>query len=50
MTGHGSTEDRKFDLRLGAVAYLQKPIDLEDLLTTIKRAINGPERIHGDER
>ncbi len=50
MTGHGSTEDREIGRRLGAVAYLQKPIDLEDLLETIRQAVNSPEKIHGDER
>lgn len=38
MTGHGSAEDSEIGHRLGAVAYLQKPVDLEDLLTTIGQA------------
>ena len=50
MTGHGSTKDREIGRRLGAVAYLQKPIDLEDLLTTIKLEINAPEDNKTDER
>ena len=50
MTGHGSTEDREIGRRLGAVAYLQKPIDLEDLLVTIRRAVKSPEEKHADER
>ena len=50
MTGHGSTEDREIGRRLGAMAYLQKPIDLEDLLKTIKWEINGPGENSTDER
>ena len=37
MTGHGSAEDSEVGRRLGAVAYLQKPVDLEDLLATIEQ-------------
>ena len=40
MTGHGSPEDVEAGLRLGAVAFLQKPVDLEDLLTTVERAVD----------
>jgi len=47
MTGHGSAEDSEIGRRLGAIAYLQKPVDLEDLLTTIDRATRSP---NGDER
>jgi DNA-binding NtrC family response regulator len=47
MTGHGSAEDSEIGRRLGAIAYLQKPVDLEDLLTTIDRATRSPK---GDER
>ena len=43
MTGHGSSEDSEIGRRLGAVAYLQKPIDLEDLLKTIKQATGQGE-------
>jgi DNA-binding NtrC family response regulator len=38
MTGHGSAEDSEIGRRLGAVAYLQKPVELDDLLTTIEQA------------
>jgi len=41
LTGHGSTEDSEIGRRLGAVAYLQKPVDLEDLLATVRQAV-GP--------
>jgi len=49
MTGHGSAEDSEIGRRLGAVAYLQKPVDLEDLLATIDQATDSKERIHPDE-
>jgi len=49
MTGHGSAEDSEIGRRLGAVAYLQKPVDLEDLLATIELATDSKERVHPDE-
>jgi DNA-binding NtrC family response regulator len=38
MTGHGSVEDSKLGIRLGAVAYLQKPVDLDTLLEIVRSA------------
>jgi two-component system response regulator CpxR len=38
LTGHGSQADEKLCLQLGAFAYLQKPVDVEELSATIKRA------------
>ena len=38
LTGHGSEADEKLCLQLGAFAYLQKPVDVEELSATIKRA------------
>jgi len=38
LTGHGSEEDRKTCMELGAFAYLQKPVDIEALSETLKRA------------
>lgn len=38
LTGHGSEEDRKVCEELGAFAYLQKPIDIEVLTETLKKA------------
>ncbi len=38
LTGHGSEADRETCLQLGAFAYLQKPVDVEELSATIKRA------------
>ena len=47
MTGHGSAKDNEIGRRLGAIAYLEKPVDLEDLLTTVDQALNpegdGPD-------
>ncbi|MFZ1985618.1 MAG: response regulator [Desulfatitalea sp.] len=38
LTGHGSEADRDTCVRLGAFAYLQKPVDVEELSATIRRA------------
>lgn len=38
LTGHGSEADEKLCMQLGAFAYLQKPVDVEELSATIKRA------------
>ncbi|EHJ49074.1 response regulator receiver protein [Solidesulfovibrio carbinoliphilus subsp. oakridgensis] len=38
LTGHGSEADRDECMRLGAFAYLQKPVDIEQLSDTLKRA------------
>jgi CheY-like chemotaxis protein len=38
LTGHGSEQDRKTCLELGAFAYLQKPVDIEILTETLKKA------------
>ena len=38
LTGHGTEDDRKLCMELGAFAYLQKPVDLEDLSRTIQEA------------
>ena len=38
LTGHGSEEDHKTCMELGAFAYLQKPIDIDVLTQTLKRA------------
>lgn len=49
MTGHGSAKDSEIGRRLGAVAYLQKPVDLEDLLATIEQATASEDRAHPNE-
>ena len=38
LTGHGSDQDRKNCLELGAFAYLQKPVDIDVLTATLKKA------------
>jgi CheY-like chemotaxis protein len=38
LTGHGSETDRETCMKLGAYAYLQKPVDIEVLSDTLKRA------------
>jgi two-component system, OmpR family, response regulator CpxR len=42
LTGHGSEKDREEAMRIGAYGYLQKPVQLEQLMEVIKRA--GSER------
>ena len=38
LTGHGSELDQQEALRLGAFAYLQKPVHLDSLVQTMKAA------------
>ncbi len=38
VTGHGNEEDRERCMQLGAFAYLQKPLDINELSETIRRA------------
>jgi CheY-like chemotaxis protein len=38
LTGHGSEADKETCMKLGAFAYLQKPVDVEELSATIKLA------------
>jgi CheY-like chemotaxis protein/cytidylate kinase len=38
VTGHGSEEDRRLCMDLGAFAYLQKPLDINALSETIQEA------------
>jgi DNA-binding response OmpR family regulator len=46
LTGHGTEKDEKEARRLGAFEYLQKPVEIESLVQTIRRAyrskIEGP--------
>ncbi len=41
LSGHGAKEDVEVGLRLGAFDYLQKPVDLQDLLEVLGRAAAG---------
>jgi len=38
LTGHGSEADREVCMNLGAFAYLQKPVDIDLLSETLKKA------------
>lgn len=38
LTGHGSEDDRRICMELGAFAYLQKPVDIDLLSDTLKKA------------
>jgi two-component system, OmpR family, response regulator CpxR len=38
LTGHGSEADKEICMKLGAFAYLQKPVDIEILSDTIRQA------------
>ncbi len=38
LTGHGSEADRKRCMQLGAFAYMQKPVDIDELSETLKKA------------
>jgi DNA-binding NtrC family response regulator len=38
ISGHGSREDLDEGRRLGAFDYLQKPVDIDDLMDIIQRA------------
>jgi YesN/AraC family two-component response regulator len=38
LTGHGHEADREQCMRLGAFAYLQKPLDISELSEIIKKA------------
>jgi DNA-binding response OmpR family regulator len=43
LTGHGSEKDRQEALELGAVDYLQKPVDIGVLAPTLRRACEPPD-------
>jgi DNA-binding NtrC family response regulator len=38
LTGHGSEKDRQECMALGAFAYMQKPVNIDELSNTLKRA------------
>lgn len=38
LSGHGAKEDVEVGLRLGAFDYLQKPVEIEDLIEILRRA------------
>lgn len=41
LTGQGKTRDGIEGMRYGAFAYLMKPLDLEELIHTLREAINA---------
>jgi DNA-binding response OmpR family regulator len=41
LTGHGSADEGKEGMKLGACAYLFKPVNLGDLMAAIKHAMEG---------
>ena len=45
LSGHGAREDVETGRRLGAFDYLQKPVDLEDLISVLQRAAARKERV-----
>jgi len=47
LTGHGSDEDCKTCMELGAFAYLQKPVDIDALSQTLRKA-NEKARMSAD--
>ncbi len=45
MSGHGTIETAVEATRIGAMDFLEKPIALQRLLTTVKRALRNPEGV-----
>lgn len=41
ISGHGDENMQRFALKLGAVAFLRKPIDIDTLLGLIQHALRG---------
>jgi len=48
LTGHGSEKDREECMALGAFAYLQKPVDIDVLTETLKKAKEKMEKNKDD--
>jgi DNA-binding response OmpR family regulator len=44
LTGHGSDAERETCMGLGAAAYHKKPLDIEELLDSIRAASRTPGR------
>ncbi len=47
LTGHGSEQDKKDCMALGAFAYMQKPVDINILSETLKKAHDGIRACNG---
>ncbi|RLC20377.1 MAG: hypothetical protein DRI57_04940 [Deltaproteobacteria bacterium] len=50
LTGHGSAADKEVCLKLGAFAYLHKPVDIEVLSDTLKKANEKIRQKNREER
>jgi len=50
LTGHGHEEDRELCMQLGAFAYLQKPLDINELSEIIKKANEKIQRKKAEKR
>ena len=49
LTGHGSEADREICMKLGAFAYLQKPVDIDLLSSRLKEANEKIQRKKGSD-
>jgi DNA-binding NtrC family response regulator len=45
MTGHGSDKDEEEARRLGAFDYLRKPVEIEDLMETVRNAGDAHHKV-----
>ena len=45
LTGHGSFQDRLTAMSLGVFAFLEKPLDFDDLVRSIKAAYREKHRL-----
>ena len=43
LTGQGKTRDGIEGMRCGAFAYMMKPLDLDELIRTLREAVNAHE-------
>jgi DNA-binding NtrC family response regulator len=50
LTGHGSSRDEAEALRIGAFAYLQKPVELSELVENLWKAGRAARASRGEER
>jgi two-component system, OmpR family, response regulator CpxR len=48
LTGHGTDQHRDLCLKLGAFAYLEKPVDIDKLSETMKQANEKMRRNRGE--
>ena len=48
LTGHGSEQEERQAMELGAFAYLEKPVNIDVLTETMKQAYNRIKKAEGD--